>query len=76
MAHIEWRGSQTWRELMFAECDQEALATQDPVAPATRFEAAMKKACRQTLDDGTPRCAEGHSAIDVGILYNASKTSV
>ena len=44
---------QAWRELMFADCDQEALATRDPVAPAQRSEAAMKKACSLMLDDGS-----------------------
>ncbi len=41
-------------ELMFADCDQAAKASRDPVAQATRSEAAMKKACSHTLDDGTP----------------------
>ena len=45
---------EAWRELMFADCDQEAKASRDPVAPATRSEAAMKKVASHTLDDGTP----------------------
>ena len=45
---------QAWRELMFADCDQEAKASRDPVAPATRFDAAMKKVASHKLDDGTP----------------------
>ena len=45
---------EAWRELMFADCDQEAKASRDPVAPAQRSEAAMKKACSHTLDDGSP----------------------
>ena len=51
---VEWHMRQAWRELMFADCDQEAKATRDPVAPAMRSEAAMKKACSHTLIDGTP----------------------
>ncbi len=35
-------------------CRQVDKLTRDPVAPAKRSEAAMKKACRRTLDDGTP----------------------
>ena len=53
--YVEWQMREAWAsELMFADCDQAAKASRDPVAPATRSEAAMKKACSHTLDDGTP----------------------
>ena len=52
--YVEWHMREAWRELMFADCDQEALATREPVAPAQRSDAAMKKACSLILDDGTP----------------------
>ena len=52
--YVEWHMRQAWRELMFADCDQEAKALRDPVAPAQRSAAAMKKACSLMLDDGTP----------------------
>ncbi len=39
---------------MFADEDQAAKLTHDPVAPAKRSGTAMKKACRRTLDDGMP----------------------
>jgi hypothetical protein len=39
---------------MFADTDQLASATRDPVAPATRSKAALAKAGRHTPDDGTP----------------------
>ena len=45
---------EVWRELMFADEDQAAKATRDPVAPARRSEAEMKKAFSHTLIDGTP----------------------
>jgi hypothetical protein len=45
---------EAWRELMFADCDQQAKLTRDPVAPAKRSEAAMKKVTRLLLEDGTP----------------------
>lgn len=45
---------EAWRELMFADPDQLAKATRDPVAPAKRSKAAQTKAVRHTLDDGTP----------------------
>jgi transposase len=52
--YVEWHMRQAWRELMFADCDQQAKATRDPVAPAQRSAAALTKASRHTLDDGTP----------------------
>ncbi len=45
---------QAWRELMFADTDQEAKATRDPVAPAQRSASAKAKAATHTLADGTP----------------------
>jgi len=39
---------------MFADCDQAAKRERDPVAPAKRSAAAMKKVRSRTLDDGSP----------------------
>ncbi|CAN7739961.1 IS1634 family transposase [Variovorax sp. LjRoot178] len=52
--YVEWHMREAWRELMFADTEQQAKATRDPVAPATRSKAALDKAARHTLDDGTP----------------------
>ncbi len=52
--YVEWHMREAWRELMFADEDQVAKLTRDPVAPARRSEAAMKKVASRTLDDGTP----------------------
>ncbi|MFZ5507575.1 MAG: IS1634 family transposase [Pseudomonadota bacterium] len=52
--YAEWHMREAWRELMFADTDQAAKATRDPVAPALRSKAAQAKAARHTLDDGTP----------------------
>jgi len=52
--YVEWHMLQAWRELMFADQDQAAKLTRDPVAPAKRSEAAMKKVLSHTLHDGTP----------------------
>ena len=52
--YAEWHMREAWRELMFADTDQAAKATRDPVAPAKRSKAAQTKAARHTLDDGTP----------------------
>jgi hypothetical protein len=52
--YVEWHMRQAWRELMFADEDQAAKLVRDPVAPAKRSEAAMKKVLSRTLQDGTP----------------------
>jgi transposase len=52
--YVEWHMREAWRELMFADTEQAAKATRDPVAPAKRSKAALAKAARHTLDDGTP----------------------
>ncbi len=52
--YVEWHMREAWRELMFADPDQQAKATRDPVAPAKRSKAALTKVARHTLDDGTP----------------------
>lgn len=51
---LEWHIREAWRSLMFADEDQAAKLVQDPVAPAKRSDAAMKKARERTLEDGTP----------------------
>jgi hypothetical protein len=51
--YVEWHMREAWRELMFADADQAAKATRDPVAPAKRSKAALTKATLHTLDDGT-----------------------
>jgi transposase len=52
--YVEWHMREAWRELMFADTDQRAKATRDPVAKALRSKAALAKAARHALDDGTP----------------------
>lgn len=52
--YVEWHMRDAWRELMFADTDQQAKAVRDPVAPATRSEAALTKVARHTLDDDSP----------------------
>ena len=52
--YVEWHLRQAWRELTFADEDQAASRTRDPVAPARRSAAALKKAQSHTLEDGTP----------------------
>jgi len=52
--YVEWHMRETWRDLMFADPDQEAKATRDPVAPAKRSKVALTKIATHTLADGTP----------------------
>src|ERR1700682_2148744 len=52
--YVEWHLRDAWRDLMFADPDQDAKATRDPVAPAKRSKAALAKIAHHTLDDGTP----------------------
>lgn len=52
--YVEWHLREAWRELLFADPDQDAKAHRDPVAPAQRSPAAQAKASRHTLPDGTP----------------------
>jgi transposase len=52
--YVEWHMREAWRELMFADTDQQAKTTRDPVAPARRSDAALAKLARHTLDDDTP----------------------
>jgi hypothetical protein len=73
--YVEWHMREAWRELMFADTDQQAKATRDPVAPAKRSKAAHAKAATHTLDDGTP----AHSfstllASLAGIVRNICRT--
>jgi len=52
--YVEWHMRQAWRELMFTDEDQAAKLVRDPVAPAKRSDAAMKKVLSRTLEDGSP----------------------
>ncbi len=52
--YVEWHMREAWRELMFADTDQQAKTARDPVAPAKRSGAALAKVARHALNDGTP----------------------
>ncbi len=51
--YVEWHMLEVWRPLLFADEDQAAKTTRDPVAPAERSEAALRKVHAKVLDDGT-----------------------
>ena len=51
--YVEWHMREVWRPLLFADEDLEAKKTRDPVAPAKRSDAALKKVHTRTLEDNT-----------------------
>jgi transposase len=51
--YVQWHMVEAWRPLLFCDEDQQGKATRDPVAPAKRSEAALRKVHARTLDDGT-----------------------
>lgn len=51
--YVEWYMREAWRPLLFCDEYQEAKKTRDPVAPAKRSEAALRKVHSKKLDDGT-----------------------
>jgi transposase len=73
--YVEWHMREAWRELMFADTDQAAKATRDPVAPAKRSKAAQAKAASHTLDDGTSAHSFSTLLADLaGIVRNTCRT--
>lgn len=52
--YVEWHMREAWRPLLFSDEDQTAKQTRDPVAPAKRSAAALRKVHTKVLDDGTP----------------------
>jgi len=52
--YVQWHMDEAWRPLLFSDEEQQRLAERDPVAPATRSEAAREKTASKTLDDGSP----------------------
>jgi hypothetical protein len=52
--YVEWRMRQAWAPLLFADEDQAAKLTRDPVALAQRSPGALRKVHARRLDDGTP----------------------
>jgi hypothetical protein len=73
--YVEWHMREAWRELMFADSDQQAKTTRDPVAPAKRSQAALAKVARHTLDDDTPVHSFGTLMAELAtIVRNTCRT--
>jgi transposase len=52
--YVEWHMMGVWRELLFADEDQDAKRHRDPVAPAKRSAGALHKAATRKFPDGSP----------------------
>jgi len=73
--YVEWHMREAWRELMFADLDQAAKATRDPVAPAQRSQLAQDKVASRTVDDGTPVHSFATLMAELGnIVRNTCRT--
>ncbi|MGA8148697.1 MAG: IS1634 family transposase [Gallionellaceae bacterium] len=73
--YVEWHMREAWRELMFADTEQKAKATRDPVAPAVRSKAALTKVASHTLDDDTPVHSFGTLMAELAtIVRNTCRT--
>lgn len=51
--YVEWHMREAWRELTFADTEQEAKATRDPVAAAQRSDSALDKISSRQLPDSS-----------------------
>jgi Transposase DDE domain len=73
--YVEWHMREAWRELMFADTEQQAKATRDPVAPARRSASAQAKAATHALTDGTPAHSFATLMAELGtIVRNTCRT--
>ena len=52
--YVEWHMLEAWRPVLFSDEDQNAKASRDPVAPAKRSQAALRKVRSKKLEDGSP----------------------
>jgi transposase len=52
--YVQWHMVQAWRPITFADEDQEAKKTRDPVAPAKRSDEALAKAASKSTKDNEP----------------------
>ena len=73
--YVEWHLREAWRELMFADTEQQSKATRDPVAPAERSSSAQDKAATHLLVDGTPAHSFSTLMADLAtIVRNTCRT--
>jgi len=73
--YVEWHMRQAWAPLLFADTDQAAKATRDPVAPAKGSKSAQDKASSHTLPDGQPTHSFATLLADLGtVVSNTCRT--
>lgn len=73
--YVEWHMREAWRELMFADIDQAAKLTRDPVAPARRSQTALEKVASRKLDDGSSVHSLSTLMAELGtIMRNTCRT--
>ena len=73
--YVEWHMREAWRELMFADTDQAAKATRDPVAPGQRSQQAQDKVANRTVEGGTPAHSFSTLMAELGsIVRNTCRT--
>ncbi len=51
--YVQWSMTEAWRPLLCADEDQESKTSRDPVAPAERSDAALRKVHTKLLDDNS-----------------------
>jgi transposase len=51
--YVQWHMTEAWRPMLYADEDQQAKDSRDPVAPAKRSEEALKKVHTKELPDGS-----------------------
>ncbi len=51
--YVQWHMMEAWRPMLYADEDQQAKDSRDPVAPAKRSEEAMEKVHTKQLPDGS-----------------------
>ena len=86
--YVDWHLREAWRELMFADTDQQAKATRDPVAPAMRSAprwtrspatpsttALPRTVCRPCSPNSPPSCATPAARLTPGPMRRPSSCS-
>jgi transposase len=61
--YIAYHMREAWRPLLFSDEDQAAKKTRDPIAPAQRSKAALRKLASKTLDDGETAVHSFHTLL-------------
>ena len=51
--YVQWHMMEAWRPILYADEDQQAKTSRDPVAPAKRSKAATEKSHTKELGDGS-----------------------